>query len=278
MDAVQQLVDGAGEDLACLDEFEGEAGGVRGHVCDSGERERGEGHVFAIGGEDDFGVVGEVELYARGSGWYVLEWKRRKGEKTNLETPVAEAPYADVAHALIIPNDRNRPLLLLHGPDGRLHVEVLAHVPPEFGPHDAILLAVGLGHGDFFQTAVVRLGEEYEWDSFECEIVIGSVEVLVAVVGDSMPERLVVGAVDDDADAAVSEDVPDAEFRAVIHPFGDEGEVIGWGVPIAEGGRGVVAGSEGGDDVVPKLFRSGKDGGWIGVDIHERAIGDSEFL
>lgn len=136
---------------------------------------------------------------------------------------------------MIVLDNHDQPTLLLPCLDGRLLVEVVAHVPPEFGPKDAILLAIDLGHGDFFQTAVVRLGEKYERDVFEGDIVVGDLEVLATVVDDSVRERLVVCVVDDDADATVGEDVPNAVFLAVVDPFGDEGDVIGWRVPIAEG-------------------------------------------
>lgn len=77
--------------------------------------------------------------------------------ETNLETPIAKAPHADIAHTLIVPDDDNWRFLLFPGPVGRLLAEVLAHVPPEFNPQDAVPLAVGLGHGGFLQTAVFCL-------------------------------------------------------------------------------------------------------------------------
>lgn len=62
MGAVQQLVDGAGDYFAGLDEFAGKIAGVSGHVGNGENRERGEGDALAVGRKYDFGVVRKVEL------------------------------------------------------------------------------------------------------------------------------------------------------------------------------------------------------------------------
>lgn len=98
------------------------------------------------------------------------------------------------------------------------------------------------------------------------------------MVDNNMRERLAISVVGDDANTAVGEDVPDAMFLAVVDPFGDEGEVNGRGFPVMESGCSIAGASECGNDIVPKLFCSLEDGGWIGIEIYERVFEGSEFL
>jgi hypothetical protein len=85
------------------------------------------------------------------------------------------------------------------------------------------------------QATVVRLGKKFEWNVLEREGVV-SLEVLVTVFDDSVRERLVVGVVNDDAGAAVSQNIPDAVFVAVVDPFGYEGEIVGLQIETAASG------------------------------------------
>jgi hypothetical protein len=132
-----------------------------------------------------------------------MEEGREDKEETNLKTPIAEAPYADVAHTLIEPDDRSCRASQLYGPDGCLRGEVLAHILPEFRPQDTILPGVDLGHGDFLQTAIVLLDEESEWGGFESGFAVICSKVNVPFFDNSVCEWPFVGLIKDDTDAAV---------------------------------------------------------------------------
>jgi hypothetical protein len=198
--------------------------------------------------------------------------------ETNLKTTITKAPYADVAHTLIEAHDYDRPLSLFAGDSRHRCVELLAHVPREFGPQSCMLPADHTSQSNFFQTTIVSLHEEVVWDGLDCNTVICRLEIFRTVFHNCMHDGHNASMIGNDADATLSENITYAMFPAIVDPFADERKLIMCRSRVAETRRRFAARSQGGDDIVAELLYSRKDGGCIDIETLVRFIRSDEVL